>query len=193
MLGWVTACAVLCVICYVDVDRPVAAFAGGYIVPHEWVRLMFQAMASPSLFTLPLSLGYLILLALKLVRGRPMLVQAAVATMAATAAKDTLKWLIGRPWPETWLARGIYGFQPFNTSSQFGSFPSGHTSYMAAPLFIIAHYHPQLRWPCYGVIGMVMLGLVGGGYHFPGDTIAGLLTGMLAAGGTLALMRGKAG
>jgi membrane-associated phospholipid phosphatase len=122
-----------------------------------------------------------------------MLTRVSVAIIVATAAKDLLKLAFGRPWPEAFIGFGAYRFLPFHIGLHYGSFPSGHTSYISAPLIVVASHYPQWRWLCFGVIGMVMIGLIGGGYHFPGDTVAGLLTGLLAASGTLALMRGKAG
>lgn len=185
---------VLCLVCYFYVDRPVAVFAAEAVRGHFWAERMFQAMAAPSLISLPFGVVYLAALALRRgPGGRPwpaqaLLTQVSVAILAATAAKDLLKWAFGRPWPETFLHYGAYGFHPFNNSLLYGCFPSGHTAYIAAPLLVIADERPVWAWPCYAVIAMVMVGLVGGGYHFPGDTVGGLLTGYLAARGTLALM-----
>jgi membrane-associated phospholipid phosphatase len=192
-------CAALCVVCYYYVDRPVARFAAGDVDVHHWLMRACQAMASPSLLSLPFGVAYLAALAVRTSQGLPawpaqaLLTQVSVAILAATAAKDLLKWAFGRPWPAQYLDYGSYQFSLFSNGVQYGCFPSGHTAYISAPRLVIAYAKPQWRWPCYAVIGMVMLGLIGGGYHFPGDTIAGLLTGALAARGTLALMRGKEG
>ncbi len=193
--GMTTGAMLLCVVCYFVVDRPVARLAADHVVGHAARRLVFQAMAAPSLLALPFGLVYLSALVLKAGQSDKtwpaqwLLTRISVAIIAATAGKDLLKWVFGRPWPATWLDYGIYAFSPFNTNLLYGSFPSGHTAYISAPLLVVAHERPGWRLPCYGVIGLVMLGLVGGGYHFPGDTVAGLLTGYLAAQGTLAMMR----
>jgi membrane-associated phospholipid phosphatase len=186
---------VLCLVCYFYVDRPVAVFAAEAVRGHFWAERMFQAMAAPSLISLPFGVVYLAALALRRgPGGRPwpaqaLLTQVSVAILAAMAAKDLLKWAFGRPWPAQYLTYGSYKFSMFNNGIQYGCFPSGHTAYISAPLLVIAWARPQWRWLCYGVIGLVMVGLVGGGYHFPGDTVAGLLTGYVSAAGTLALMR----
>jgi membrane-associated phospholipid phosphatase len=177
------------------VDRPVARYVAGAVDPHLTLLRVCQAMAAPSLLSLPCGMIYLCGLAVKAGGTRRpwpaqgLLTRASVAILAATAAKDLLKWAFGRPWPHTFLHYGAYGFQPFDNSLLYGGFPSGHTAYIAAPLLVIADEKPGWAWPCYAVIALVMVGLVGGGYHFPGDTVAGLLTGYLAARGTLALMR----
>jgi len=187
--------AAVCAFCYFFVDRPVARFVAGAVDTHLLLLRVCQAMAAPSLIALPFGLLYLCGLAVKAGQTRrpwpaqDLLMRVSVAILAATAAKDLLKWAFGRPWPDTFLHYGAYGFHPFDNSLLYGGFPSGHTAYIAAPLLVIADERPVWAWPCYAVIGMVMVGLVGGGYHFPGDTVAGLLTGYLAAKGTLALMR----
>ncbi len=192
---WVAVCAGFCAVCYLFVDRPVARFVAGAVDPHVTLLRICQAMAAPSLIALPFGLIYLSALILNTGRREKpwpaqwLMTQVSVAILAATAAKDLLKWAFGRPWPETFLHYGAYGFHPFNNSLLYGCFPSGHTAYIAAPLLVIADERPVWAWPCYAVIAMVMVGLVGGGYHFPGDTVGGLLTGYLAAKGTLALMR----
>lgn len=197
LLRWFASCVVLCVFCYYYVDRPVAEFAAHRIDVHHWLLRLCQALAAPSLLSLPFGLCFLALRAMRVTKPawklQDLLTQLSVAIILATAAKDFLKWVFGRPWPEAFISFGTYEFSPLNNGLHYGSFPSGHTSYISAPLFIISYYYPHLRWPCCGVIGMVMIGLVGGGYHFPGDTVAGLLTGLLAASGTLALMQPKMG
>ncbi len=187
--------AAVCAVCIFFVDRPVARYVAGAVDPHVTLLRVCQAMAAPSLIALPFGLIYLCALVVKTIRaggawpGQALLTQASVAILAATAAKDLLKWAFGRPWPGTYLHFGAYAFHPFNNALLYGCFPSGHTSYIAAPLLVIAHELPAWRWLCYSVILMVMIGLVGANYHFPGDVIAGLLTGYLAAYGTLTLMR----
>jgi membrane-associated phospholipid phosphatase len=50
---------------------------------------------------------------------------------------------------------------------------------------------PQYRAVWAGVMAMVMAGLVGAGYHFVGDVIAGFFTGLAAAAGTMACIGDK--
>ena len=119
--------------------------------------------------------------------GRVWLISS-VATLAGTAAKDELKWIFGRPWPSTWQHDGIYSFHPFSVSMLFGGFPSGHTAYISAPLCVLWVLAPRYRIFCGGIIALVMFGLVAAGYHFVGDVLGGLLTGMACAWGSLVLM-----
>lgn len=170
------------------VDRPVAAFFTG----HRELKRLFQVMAAPSLLSLPAAGAFLAYAVLQKIGGggpvSRLWLTTSVATLAGTAAKDELKWMFGRPWPATWLHSGAYRFHPFSNSIFYGGFPSGHTSYIAAPLCVLWVLLPRWRVVWGGVIGMVMLGLVGGDYHFVGDVLGGLLTGVLCAWGSLVLM-----
>jgi len=176
------------VFCIAFVDRPVALFVDG----HRAWRWGFRFCAAPSLLALPVAGWCLAVAAWRRLRalggiGQVWLVTS-VATLAGTAAKDELKWMFGRPWPESWLKYGAYAFQPLSNGILYGSFPSGHTTYIAAPMCVLWVLAPRYRVVWAGITAMVMVGLVGAGYHFVGDVLAGLLTGMGCAWGTLVLM-----
>jgi membrane-associated phospholipid phosphatase len=151
-------------------------------------------MAAPSLLPLPVAGVFLftaILRRLSPGSSAPesrLFLTASIATLAATAAKDELKWIFGRPWPDTWLNLGIYRLHPFTDSGLFGAFPSGHTAYIAAPLCVFWQLLPRYRRIYAALLASVMLGLVGAGYHFVADVLAGFATGLIAAAGTLVLL-----
>ncbi|GBQ39170.1 phosphatase PAP2 family protein [Acidocella aminolytica] len=163
-------------------------------VHHQTLRPLFQACAARSLLTLP-GTGLILLWALsRHLRGQPALdwLWLALATPVATAAKDELKWMIGRPWPWSWLKYSLYSFHPFAQSIRYGSFPSGHTGYSAAPLGVLWALRPRWR-PLWAGLLLVMPGQVCADYHFLSDVPAGLLTGGFCAWGTLALMEQHCG
>ncbi|WP_297490348.1 phosphatase PAP2 family protein [Acidocella sp.] len=174
-------------------DKPVALY---FARLQAW-RLLFDACAAPSLLALPLSGLYLAWAVMQKLRGQlrgetalnRVALAMSLATMAGTAAKDELKWIIGRSWPAFWLKDGIYGFHPFSNSFYYGSFPSGHTAYISAPLAVLWALQPRLRPVCGAVIALVMFGLVAGNYHYLGDVLGGLITGSVCAWGTLMLLR----
>ncbi len=181
--------AVLVVLCVLFVDRPVERF----VAAHQGGRLLFQGLASPSLLPLPFACVYLAVVALRKLAGAAapnrLYLAVSLATVAAVAAKDELKFLFGRPWPESWVKYGLYAFHPFATSWLYGAFPSGHTSYIAAPMGVLWWLVPRWRLLWGGIVGLVMVGLVGAGYHFIGDVVAGLFVGLGAAAGTVAWLR----
>jgi membrane-associated phospholipid phosphatase len=189
-LGATLVCAALCAVCILYVDRPVELFVYG----HQRFRRVFQLMAAPSLLSLPFALTYLTGYVIAARFTWPPGVKAqryiavSVAILVATAMKDEMKWMFGRPWPRSWVKNGVYGFHPFTDSSLYGGFPSGHTAYISAPLLLLCWLAPKYRWVWLAVVAMVMVGLVGAGYHFVGDTIAGLFVGLAAAAGTWVVM-----
>ncbi|WP_298215644.1 phosphatase PAP2 family protein [Acidocella sp.] len=183
----VAAAALLCMA--TSLDQDLAAFCHA----HQRWRGVYQLAAAPSLLALP-GAGLILLWALaRRLRGGPpparVWMAAALATLAATAAKDELKWAFGRAWPETWLAYGLGGFHPFAESVLYGSFPSGHTAYAAAPLGVCWALRPRLRPLWGGTLLLVMAGLVAADYHYLSDVLAGLLTGGVCAWGSLVLTR----
>ncbi len=188
MLTFAVLLAIATVLSVAFVDRPVARLVAGHVAWWGW----FRVCAAPSLLALPVAGVGLVLDVVGRLRGDAGIARvwrvASVATLAGTAAKDELKWIFGRPWPQSWLHYGIYRFHPFTDGFLFGGFPSGHTAYIAAPMCVLWVLVPRFRVVWAGVTVLVMLGLVGAGYHFVGDVLAGLLTGVLCAWATLVLM-----
>jgi len=184
-------CAGLCGLCIGWIDKPTALF----VAHHFTSRLPFQIIASPSLFALPFALSYLAVAAVRRLRGladlsaHGLLLRLSLAILTATAAKDELKWVFGRSWPSFLVHYGVYGFVPFSNDPGYGGFPSGHTACISAPLLLLCVLKPRYRVLWLGIIALVMAGLVGGGYHYPGDTIAGLFTGLAAAALVWGLMK----
>ena len=159
----------------------------------QMLRPIFNLCAAPSLLALPLSGLYLAWALLQKLRGKtalnPVWLAMSLATLGATAAKDELKWVFGRSWPQFWFKYGVYGFRPFTDNYFYGGFPSGHTAYISAPLGVLWALEPRWRLACGAVIALVMLGLVGANYHYLADVLAGLLTGTSCAWATLVLLK----
>jgi membrane-associated phospholipid phosphatase len=185
----IVICAVLVALSIAYVDRPVARFA--YAHKQYWPT--FKILALPSLLSLPFSCiylaGYAVRVAFGWQRGlrSNLLLMISVATAITTSVKDELKWVIGRPWPIEWIRRGVYNCHPFTQTAYFGSFPSGHTAYIAAPMFVLWWRLPQYRAVWIAIVFVVMIGLVGSGYHFVADVISGFFLGLAAATGTVAV------
>jgi membrane-associated phospholipid phosphatase len=177
---------VLTVGCVLFVDRPVEI----YVAAHQNHRWVYQAMAAPSLLSLPLALLYLAARALGAAPSRyaRTYMSLSMAVLVATALKDEMKWMFGRPWPEAWVKFGLYQFRPFTDNQLYGGFPSGHTAYIAAPLCMMCWLYPKHSALWVTLMAIVMFGLVAAGYHYVGDVVAGLLTGMAAAAGTVVVM-----
>lgn len=176
--------------CIFFIDRPVERV----VVAHRELWPWFRVLAAPSLLPLPLAGIYFCTAILRRLAGHAagpharLYLALSLATLAATAAKDELKWLFGRPWPQSWVHYGVYAFHPFATFWWYGGFPSGHTAYITGPVGVLWQFAPRLRPLWVALVLAVMVGLVGAGYHFVGDVIAGFFTGVAAAAGTLLLL-----
>ncbi len=118
-----------------------------------------------------------------------------LATLAAIAAKDMLKFAFGRPWPETWtnhnpswIGTHTYGFNPFHGGAGWASFPSGHTTTITAPCAALWLRVPKAARPLLALLPcLVVIGLVGADYHFLSDCIAGAWLGLAWAAGAASL------
>lgn len=108
------------------------------------------------------------------------LLRTATALCIAATAKDQLKYVFGRTWPETWtnnnpsyFGNGTYGFFPFHGGQGWYAFPSGHTTVVcvvAAALWVL---WPRGR-PLYALtVALVVIGLIGADYHWLSDVVAG--------------------
>ena len=127
-------------------------------------------------------------------RGRTVL-GAAIAVLLTRVAVDELKFVFGRPWPETWIDRNpswigtrTFGLFPFHGGRGFQSFPSGHAADIAAPAAVFARLLPR-AWPlAAAAIVAVGAGLVVSDYHFVSDVLAGAYVGVVVGYGVMALI-----
>lgn len=147
---------------------------------------------------IPLALLAFIVLGLRTLVGRSLSYYQAAAFVCSLSviltetAKDQLKFLFGRTWPETWtgdnpsfIRDGVYGFNFLHAGGAYQSFPSGHMAAACAVLSVLWVWYPRLRmfWTIAGIA--VGAGLVGGNYHFLSDVIAGAFLGI--SGGWLVM------
>ncbi len=132
-------------------------------------------------------------------RAGRILIAVCLATLAATEAKDVLKFSFGRTWPETWtnknpswITNHVFGFFPFHGGNGWASFPSGHTTAITAPCAVLWRCVPRLRpvWAALPVL--VVAGLVGSDFHFVSDCVAGALLAIGIANATVGYVAERA-
>ena len=179
--------AVLVVICYCLVDRPVAWF----LYEHAFFprRCMSWAVTASDAFKHVAGAMVVVVVAWRLWRraGRLQTVLLALAAdlVAATAAKSLLKWIFGRYWPynpgsghPSLLADGSYGFNPFHYGGAYESFPSGHAVLLVSLGTVLWLAYPRLRWLTAAACLTVCVLLVALNFHFVSDVIAGAMVGI---------------
>lgn len=113
---------------------------------------------------------------------------AGVSVIVAEAIKTGLKLAFGRTWPETWVNHnlsyikdGVYGFYPFHGGKEFASFPSGHTTVVAAAMIVFWIREPRGRALYAALIAATAIGLLGMDFHFLSDIVAGFCLGTATA------------
>jgi membrane-associated phospholipid phosphatase len=123
------------------------------------------------------------------------LIAASLAILVSADIKELLKHFFGRTWPETWTSNNpswignhAYGFHFLHGGSGWESFPSGHTTQVAALAAVIWLRLPRIRWLGVVLLTLVAIGLWGSDYHFVGDIIAGAYLGAACGIGMVALV-----
>ncbi len=112
------------------------------------------------------------------------------SVVVAYALKTGLQYMFGRPSPRQWLDHPeLYGFHWWGGAAQLDAFPSGHMSVFAAALLAVSRFYPGSRAWCVGLSCVLAAALMGTGYHFLSDVIAGAYCGMVAHDITVALLR----
>jgi membrane-associated phospholipid phosphatase len=110
---------------------------------------------------------------------------ALAAVVGSGILVQILKHLIGRARPRMTLPPWEHLGPSFD--SDLHSFPSGHTTTSFALAAVLAHRFPRQAWIFYSLAGLVGVGRVVGGSHYPSDVLAGAILG-LAVGWIMADM-----
>lgn len=179
-------CAGLVFLGYEFVDRPVATFAHDH---NAAAKPFLEPLTYPPPVVQAWVPAALALLAVRRAWGpfrrwERVVLAAGVAIVLADQFRQSIAYLAGRYWPDTWtdnnpsyIADGAYGFHPFHSGSWYRSFPSGHTARTLAAAAVVWLAYPRLRWVCVLASAAEVVGLVGMNYHFVSDVIAGGFVG----------------
>lgn len=213
ILGAAAMCAISVGVSVALIDRPVATWVHDHLGYqwHSWFAVNFHGhllrlgpfslMAGPSEALRPLSALVFVVLAIGAsagwrprIRGRIALALC-LSVFASLMISGIAKEAFGRTWPESWLGGnpswirdGVYGFFPFHGGDGWSSFPSGHTSVVATPATILWLVWPELRVAGAAIVAVVVVGLIGGNYHFVSDIVGGLFLGVAVGLGIAGLM-----
>ena len=180
--------AILVVVCYFIVDRPVAWFVHNHrMYPREfwhWPPLLSRCLKDAALLSIiPLILWWACKPGGRL---QTVLLASTAAWIVAAVLKQLSKCVAGRYWPETWqqhnpslIGSGAYGFNPFHFGAAFESFPSGHAAVVCAVAVVLWVGYPRGRWLYGMIVAGVCVALVDMNYHFVSDVIAGAILGSI--------------
>jgi membrane-associated phospholipid phosphatase len=105
--------------------------------------------------------------------------------------KDALKWVFGRPFPETYLnpEYNNYGYHWFAGHGAFTAFPSGHMAGAVAVASVLWIADPPRRILYTAACVITGVGLVVSDLHFVGDVVAGAFLGAAVGRCTAYFMR----
>ncbi|MBI1317686.1 MAG: phosphatase PAP2 family protein [Candidatus Hydrogenedens sp.] len=178
------AAAAAVIVCILWLDAPAALYVETWHdTPVRGVAKKLSELGNSAYYLIPAGLAALTLLRRPSAWARKaqFLFWAVAATGIASAL---LKIIIGRPRPGVFIETGDWTPRFFQLASEYGSFPSGHTTtvFTAATVGI-------LLWPRWAALFLSMavlggLARIGAGAHFPSDVVAGAGLGVL---GTLLL------
>ena len=179
------------IICYFWVDRQVVWFLVQHHSQH-YKLLSILAYDIVALLSILILLFYLYsfvrILSHKITNLEHKLLSLCNSVVIAIFLKTTLKIIFGRYWPATFICHNpslvsndAYGFNWFKSGTAYGSFPSGHTTFIVAFGVGLWLIFPELRWLATLLIACVVLGQIGMYYHFVSDVIAGATLGGLVA------------
>lgn len=104
-----------------------------------------------------------------------------ILTKIVLYIKYLLKILFGRYWIKSWignnlslLKNGVFGFNWFHGYANYGSFPSGHTTFVTVTVLSLLIVYPRFFWLWISFILIIVLDLIALDYHFLGDCFAAL-------------------
>ncbi len=207
--GWAMAvCLAAVVCCYYWVDRPVAFYVHRHALDQIGLfRWLTYPPATVQAWS-PLILTLLMVRRAwgPLRPCQQVLLVALLSLIVAHAFRTSLGGLCGRYWPETWfhvnpalaqrpggpalvagaylnnpslIGNGQYGFHPFPSGDNVGSFPSGHATRILGFATVWWLALPRSRAVLLLACPPMLFSLVAMNYHFVGDVVAGSVLGAI--------------
>ncbi len=167
-------------ISYFFIDRSLAQFLVHLPISMYLCSAALTHLIDPKVCYIVWPLLYFIM---RCVAKKPKIAQAIlifiIAIPLADVASGIIKWVCGRPRPELFLSKGLYGFDFFRLQNLFQSFPSGHATTSGVIGGIFSCFKPHWTFPILGASFLLALTRVFLGMHFLSDIIAGVFLGAL--------------
>ncbi|KTC95796.1 phosphatase PAP2 family protein [Legionella erythra] len=185
--------ALLVVVCYLYVDKPVAHFLWLSHLSKQFPPLVWftHAGLGAAYFILFFMAGvffrYIVINPVWQIRAWFMLAN----TLFASAICGVLKVLLGRARPKMWLNDNLYGFYGWKLDAHFLSFPSGHTTTIMSVVLALSILFPR-HWLALILTGMLVafsrILLV---HHYISDVLAASYLTLLEVGFVYYVFRKK--
>jgi len=184
------------VVCYFSLDRQVAFFVYNHQINDVQIFrwLTFPPPIVQAWTPVVIALLMLIRVRQPFTRWQLALFGACVSLILADQFRTSLGEVCGRYWPETWfdhnrslIGTGTYGFHPFRSDDDVGSFPSGHAARILGFAGVWWIAYPGIRWLLVVLCLPMLLSLIAMDYHFVSDVIAGGVMGGIVAAYTALL------
>ena len=182
------AAALLALLGVFFVDDAVARFVSTL----PWSRV-FHSVALGSPVLVSIACAIVIAGAVQNARGRPLgrlmqvLVVASFSLVWSVCVDEfVLKYIFGRETPGEFLKTGLDSFHWFQ-GGPMTSFPSGHAVQIMAVGGVFLMAYPQKRLVWFALMGVGLVALVLGNWHFVSDVIAGAAFGFSGGVATFAL------
>jgi membrane-associated phospholipid phosphatase len=190
------SCALATALAYALIDRPFAIWSHehlhGYAIFDRMTLL--TGWFPPIAVAIFCATGFAKYLGWRIPKVAEAALLCSVSLVVARAAKDQIKVLFGRTWPETWVNNnpslirdGAFGFNPLHGGLGFEAFPSGHMTGICAVIVVLWAYYPRYYAFYLVPVLVISVGLLGANYHFVSDIIAGGFLGASIAVFSMAL------
>lgn len=178
-------CALLVVLSYFFVDRPVAWAVYNHDIRTRFPFLQSVSYTEPILvFLAVLSFLYFLIkyISFKVAAFDEILLRASISCAVSSFVVDFfLKSFVHRAWIDTWvgnnlslISNNVYGFTiSEGYEKAYASFPSGHTAVALSVITVFWFCYPKGRPVYFLFVFYVVIGLIGMDYHFVSDVIAG--------------------
>lgn len=111
-------------------------------------------------------------------------------TFSVCIVEFVLKRIFGRETPDEFLQNGIDTFHWFQ-GTPINSFPSGHAVQIVSVGTVLLVAYPRHRAAWLSIMGLGLIVLVLGNWHFVSDVVAGAAVGAVCGSATVTLWRLK--